>query len=106
MNPAAKSFEISSPMDLRFSLSKRCKRCLTGLEPDLIFKACLAISLEMLGMSDGFHAKMPLFAWRKSTSALSYLGERSALMRTTLPSVLLGSMRTSLVPSVGSIGIY
>jgi hypothetical protein len=37
MNPVAKSFEISSPMDLRFSLSKRCKTLLNrlGARPDL-----------------------------------------------------------------------
>jgi hypothetical protein len=35
-------------------------------------------------------------------SALSYLGESEMPMHTTLPSELLGSMRTSLVPSVGS----
>jgi hypothetical protein len=34
-------------------------------------------------------------------SALSYLGESEVPMRTTLPSKLLGSMRISLVPSVG-----
>jgi hypothetical protein len=29
-------------------------------------------------MSEGFHAKLSIFVWRKSTSALSYLGERGA----------------------------
>ena len=35
-------------------------------------------------------------------SALSYLEESVVPMRTTLPSGLLGSMRTSLAPSIGS----
>ena len=35
-------------------------------------------------------------------STLSYLEESVVLMRTTLPFELLGSMRTSLVPSIGS----
>ena len=34
-------------------------------------------------------------------SALSYLEESMVSMRTTLPSELLGSMRTSLMPSAG-----
>ena len=35
-------------------------------------------------------------------SVLSYLGETIVLMRTTLPSRLPGSMRTSLEPSASS----
>ena len=35
-------------------------------------------------------------------SALSYLEESVVPMRTTLPSEPLGSLRTSLVPSIGS----
>ena len=102
MNPATKSFTISSSIALRFSSSKRRRRYFTGLEPGLIFKACSATSLEMPGMSEGLHAKMSLLARRKSTSTLSYLEESVAPMRTTLPSKLLESMRTSLVPSAGS----
>ena len=45
---------------------------------------------------------MSLLARRKSTSMLSYFEESVVPMRTTLPSELLGSMRTSLVPSTGS----
>ena len=52
-------------------------------------------------MSEGLHAKMSLLARRKSTSALSYFEESVVPMRTTLPLELLGSMRTSLVPSNG-----
>jgi hypothetical protein len=85
MNPVAKSFEISSPMALCFSSSKRCRHYLTGLEPILIFKACSVTFLGMPSMSEGFHMKMSLFVWRKSTSALSYFRERLAPMRTTLP---------------------
>ena len=54
------------------------------------------------GMSKGFHTKISLLARRKSMSALSYLEESMVSMRTTLPSELLGSMRTSLAPSAGS----
>ena len=53
-------------------------------------------------MSEGFHAKMSLLARRKPTSALSYLVESVAPMRTVLPSMLPGSTRTSLEPSIGS----
>ena len=102
MNPATKSFVISLPMALCFSSSKRCRRYFTGLEPDLIFKACSTTSLGMPSMSEGFHTKISLLAWRKSTSALSYLEESAVPMHTVLPLELLGSMRTSLTPSVGS----
>ena len=87
---------------LRFPTLKRRRRCFTGLEPGLIFKVCSVTSLRMPGMSEGFHAKMSLLPRRKSTSALSYLEESVVPMRTTLPLELLGSMRTSLVPSIGS----
>ena len=53
-------------------------------------------------MSEGFHAKMSLLALRKSVSALSYSEESVVPMRTTLPSKLLGSTRTSLTPSMDS----
>ena len=103
MNLATKSFVISSLIALRFSLSKRHRRCFTDLEPGLIFKACPTTSLRMPGMSESFHAKMSLLARRKSTSALSYLEESVVPMRTTLPLEPLGSIRTSLVPYIGSI---
>ena len=79
MNPTAKSFAISSPMALRFSSSKGCRRCFTGLEPSLIFKVCSVTSLGMPSMSEGFNVKMSLLARRKSTSVLSY-SEESALI--------------------------
>ena len=62
MNPAAKSFKISSPMALCFPSSKRHRCYFTGLEPGLIFEVCLATSLGMLSMSEGFHTKMSLLA--------------------------------------------
>ena len=89
-------------MALRLSLSKRRKPCFTSLEPALMFKECSATSLGMPGMSEGFHAKMLLFARRKSTSAPSYLGDRVAPIRTVRPLELLGSRGTSLTPSVAS----
>ena len=45
---------------------------------------------------------MCLLPRRKSTSALSYSEESVVPMRTVLPSVLPGSMRTSLEPSIDS----
>ena len=53
-------------------------------------------------MSEGFHVKISLLVRRKSTSALFYLEESVVPMRTTMPSGLPGSMRTSLEPSTGS----
>ena len=102
MNPVAKSFAISTLMALRFTSSKRCRRCFTSLDPSLIFKACSATSLRMPGMSEGFHPKISLLARMKSMSAISYSEESMVPMRTTLPSELLGSMRTSFAPSMGS----
>ena len=89
-------------MALCFSSSKRHRSCFTNLEPTLIFKACSVTSLRMPSMSEGFHAKMSLLAWRKPTSVLSYSEESVVPMRTTLPSEPLGSMRTSLAPSTDS----
>ena len=100
MNPAADSFAISSPMALRFSSSKRRRRCFTGLEPGWIFKVCSMTSHRMNGIFRGFHAKMSLLPQRKLTSALSYSEESVVPMRTTLPLEPLGSMRTA--PFIGS----
>ena len=102
MNPAVKSLWISSPMILRFSSSKRRSSCFTGLEPARISKECSATSLGMPGMSEGLHANISAFARRKSTSTASYLGSRSALIVSTLPSELLGSSGIFLVPSASS----
>ena len=75
MSPATKSFAIFSPIALCFSMLKLRSRCFTGLKPSLIFKACSVTSLGMLGMSEDFHVKMSLLAWRKLTSMLSYSEE-------------------------------
>ena len=101
MNLATKSFAISLSIALHFSSSKRRRCCFISLDPSLIFKACSVTSLRMPGMSKGFHAKISLLARRKSTSALSYSKESVVPMRTALPLEPLGSMRTSLTPSVG-----
>jgi hypothetical protein len=44
----------------------------------LILKACSATSLKIPSISKGFHMKTSLFARRKLTSVISYLGEVSA----------------------------
>ena len=102
MNPTTDSFAISSLMAMCFSSLKRRRRCFIGLEPRWIFKVCSVTSLGMPSISKGFHVKMSLLSRRKSTSALSYLGENVVPMCTVLPSELLGSMRTSLEPSADS----
>jgi hypothetical protein len=102
MNPDAKSLTISSPMALRFSSLKRCKHSLTGLEPSLTFKVWWVTSLGMPDVSEGFHAKMSLLKRRKSTSALSYLGESVMPICTVLSPELSGSMRITLMASAGS----
>ena len=102
MNPATNNLEIYSPITLRLSSLKRRRRCFTGLEPGVMFRACSATSLGMPGMSEGFHANMSIFARRKSTSALSYLGVRDVPTLATLALSLLGSSSTSLAFSTGS----
>jgi hypothetical protein len=59
---------------------------LISLESGLIFKAYSATSLSMPGISEGFHTKISLVARRKSTSALSYLGESAVLREGSLQS--------------------
>ena len=56
----------------------------------------------MPDISEGFHAKMSLLPRMKSTSVLSYSEESVVPMHTILPSELLGSMRTSVMPSADS----
>ena len=89
-------------MVLRFPSLKRHRCCFTSLEPEQILKVCSATSLGMPSMSEGFHAKMSLLARRKPMSALSYLEKSVVPMRPALPLEPLGSMRTSLAPSIGS----
>ena len=102
MNLTVKSLWTSSQIILRFSSSKRCKHCFTGLEPARIPKECSATSLDMLGMSEGLHANMSAFAQRKSMSTAFYLGSRLVLIVSTLSLDLLGSSGIFFVPSVGS----
>jgi hypothetical protein len=59
-------------------------------------------SLGMLGMSEGLHANMSLFARRKSTSMASYFRSRSALIVSTMSLEPLGSSGIFFVPSAGS----
>jgi len=51
---------------------------LTGLAFESRSRECSAFSLETLGMSDGFLAKMFQLFWRKEVSVLSYAGSRLA----------------------------
>jgi hypothetical protein len=78
MNPAAKSLDSSSCTDQCFSLLKRHKPCLIGLEPGLMLCVCLVTSWETPGISSGLHANISLLCWRKSTSLLSYLRPKLA----------------------------
>jgi hypothetical protein len=52
----------------------------------------------MPGMSEGLHAKISAFAWRKLTSTASYLGSSSEPTLTFLPALLLGSRGIDLAP--------
>jgi hypothetical protein len=71
-----------------------------GVWPDL--QGMSATSLDMPGISKGFHAKMSLLAWKKSTSALCYLEESVVPIHILLSLELSGSMRITLTPSAGS----
>jgi hypothetical protein len=99
---AAISLWISLPMALRFSSSKWRRCCFTGRAPARISSECSATSLGMPGMSEGLHAKISAFAWRKSTSTASYLGSSSEPIRTFLSASLLGSRGTDLTALAGS----
>jgi hypothetical protein len=76
----------SLPIALHFSLLKRRRRYFTGFDPGLMFNLCLATSLGIPFMSEGFHANTSRFALRKSTSALSYLGSSVVPIRSVWPS--------------------
>jgi hypothetical protein len=54
MNPALRSFRISSPIALHFSSLKWRRRYFTGFDPDLMFNLCSATSLGIPFMSEGF----------------------------------------------------
>jgi len=100
INLAARSRAISSLMAFHFLSFKRRRCYLTGLAPNKMSKLCSATSLEILGMSEGLHAKMSRFLIRKSISARSYLSERPQLIQTILL-VSSGLTCTALVSSVG-----
>jgi hypothetical protein len=102
MNPATISLWTSSAMALRFSSSKRRRCCFMGRAPARMSSECSATSLGMPGMSEGLHAKISVFARRKSTSTASYLGSSSESILTFLLVSLLGSRETDLTASAGS----
>src|SRR5438128_2074270 len=93
MKFAAVSFVSSSRMASFQSCANRRRRCLTGFAPSLTFRQCSIASRGTLGMSEGFQAKMSWFAWRKVTSALSYLSLRPVPIR----AVLVGSDGLSVI---------
>src|SRR5215216_5870850 len=78
--PVASSFLISSAMNC--CLSKACFRtfCLTGRACGQTTRWCSISSLGTPGISDGCQENTSIFARRKTTSALSYLSSRVALM--------------------------
>jgi hypothetical protein len=57
MNPALRSFMISSPIALHFSSMKRRRRCFTDYDLGLMFDFCSATSLGILGFP-GKHIKV------------------------------------------------
>jgi hypothetical protein len=99
MNPALRSFRISSPIALHLSSLKRCRHYFTGFDPGLMLSLCSATSLGIPFMSKGFNANTSRFALRKSTSALSYLGSRAVPIQSLRPSSEMTLSLTSLVGS-------
>jgi hypothetical protein len=91
--------------DLALFLIEAAQALLHRLEPAQISKACSVTSLGMFGISKGLHAKMSMFARRKSTSTVSYLGSRVALMLNTFPFGSVGSRGMSLTSSVQTIEV-
>jgi hypothetical protein len=83
MNLAAKRLCTSSLMTLRFSSSNRRRCCLTGLEPARMSEECSVTSLKMLDMSEGLHANISAFEWRKSMGTASYLDLSQELICST-----------------------
>jgi hypothetical protein len=78
--PVAKNLDSSSPMARRFSWLKRHRPCLTGFEPGLLLTVCSVTSWETPDISSELHTNMSLLHQRKSTSSLSYLGFKLALI--------------------------
>jgi hypothetical protein len=78
---------------------KRRRRCFTGIDPGSIFNLCLATSLKIPFMSEGFQANTSRFSLRKSTSALSYLGTSTIPIRSVWPSSETATSLSSLAGS-------
>src|SRR3954464_15193571 len=86
MNPAANNLAISCPIAFLFSEEKRLRDSLTGRAFGSTRSLCSANSLGTPGMSDGFHAKISQFSWRKLMNSTSYLGSKSVAMLVNLSS--------------------
>ena len=82
---SAERSRVTSTLIASFrSCAKRQSRCLTGFAVLSRSKECSASSLGTPGMSDGFHAKMSQFSWRKEVSAPSYAESRLASISAVL----------------------
>ena len=101
MKPAARSRVTSSLIASFQSCAKRRSRCLTGFAFLSRSKECLASSLGTPGMSDGFHAKMSQFSWRKEVSTPSYAESRLAPIK----AVLCGSSSLRTMVLVATAGV-
>jgi hypothetical protein len=75
------------------------RRCFTGFDLGLMLSLCSTTSLGTPFMSEGFHANTSMFALRKSTSALSYLGSSAVSIRSVRPSSETTTSLTSLAGS-------
>ena len=84
MNLAANNLVISFLIASFRSWANLRRRYLTGFASGRTFNACSIFSLGTPGMSEGCHAKMSLFSWRKRVSAYSYLPSRSDPIWVTL----------------------
>ena len=81
------SFSFSTSLTIKACFSRACFRafCFTGQVFGHTTKWCSITSLGTPDISDGVHANMSEFARRKVTSALSYLGGKTAPMLTLAP---------------------
>jgi O-acetyl-ADP-ribose deacetylase (regulator of RNase III) len=94
MNPAARSFIISTLMTSLRSFAKRHNFYLASLAVLLTSKECSASSMGTPGISDGVHANMSALSRRKLVSASSYLSPRLSPMTTVFSG--LGRPRQTL----------
>ena len=69
MKPAARSLSISASMIATRSGAKLRLFCTTGLLAGLTWSRWQMMFGSMPGMSDGDHANMSLFFWRKVVSS-------------------------------------